>query len=62
MRVQPFVGDVDFGEGLRWHDNRLWYSDMFRGVFAVSAQGQREQIAVLDDQPSGLGWLPDGRL
>lgn len=62
VTVEHLVGDVDFGEGLRWHDGRLWYSDMYRGVFAVSEEGRRERIVTLDDQPSGLGWLPDGRL
>ena len=31
-------------------------------MFAVTTGGDREQIVDLDDHPSGLGWLPDGRL
>lgn len=62
-RPTVFLSDVDFGEGLRWHDGELWYSDMCRGVYAVSPLGSRRLvIAFGDDQPSGLGWLPDGRL
>ena len=57
------IGGIDFGEGPRWHDGRLWYSDFYRhGVFAVTTGGEREQVVALDDHPSGLGWLPDGRL
>ena len=58
------VGDVDFGEGPRWRDGRLWYSDFYqRAIYAVSPDGNREAIhADLDDRPSGLGWLPDGSL
>jgi sugar lactone lactonase YvrE len=54
---------LDFGEGPRWHDGRLWFSDFYQhGVFTVTADGTREQVVALDDHPSGLGWLPDGRL
>ncbi len=54
---------LDFGEGPRWHDGRLWYADFYRhGVFTLDADGGEETVLTLDDQPSGLGWLPDGRL
>ncbi len=54
---------LDFGEGPRWHDGRLWYSDFFQHHVAAVDLDQRRQIMVeLDDRPSGLGWLPDGRL
>ena len=52
-----------FGEGLRWHDGRLWFSDFFmHRVCTVDLDGTLEVVLELDDQPSGLGWLPDGRL
>jgi sugar lactone lactonase YvrE len=53
-----------FGEAPRWHDGRLWYSDFYRqGVFSIDAGGgnERRELTV-DQQPSGLGWLPDGSL
>src|SRR5687767_1481707 len=57
------IDGLDFGEGPRWHDGRLWYSDLFQGaIFAVAADGKRERICDVPGQPSGLGWLPDGRL
>jgi sugar lactone lactonase YvrE len=51
-------------EGPRWHDGRLWFSDMHaREVVSVDPSGaDRRTEAVVDHQPSGLGWLPDGRL
>lgn len=50
-------------EGLRWHDGRLWASDFYTGqVIAVDLQGRVEVICRVLQQPSGLGWLPDGRL
>ncbi|MEE3252469.1 MAG: SMP-30/gluconolactonase/LRE family protein [Actinomycetota bacterium] len=61
---EKFLDGLDFGEGPRWHDGRLWYSDFFQHqVYAVSSNGERETILDLgDEQPSGLGWLPDGSL
>ena len=50
-------------EGLRWHEDRLWASDFYtEQVIAVDLQGRVEQICRVPQQPSGLGWLPDGRL
>jgi sugar lactone lactonase YvrE len=56
------VDGVDFGEGPRWHDGALWYSDFHqRAIYRVTAEGERTAVyAGLDDRPSGMGWLPDG--
>ena len=52
-----------FGEGPRWHEGRLWFSDFYaHAVKSVGADGVQRIELELDDQPSGLGWLPDGRL
>ena len=54
---------LGFAEGLRWHEGRLWFSDFL--VHRVSSRGPDGDVRVeaeLDDRPSGLGWLPDGRL
>ncbi|NNL65254.1 MAG: gluconolaconase [Myxococcales bacterium] len=52
-----------FGEGPRWRDGRLWFSDMHHHVVrTVDEQGATETIVEVPNQPSGLGWLPDGRL
>ena len=62
--VDLLVDGLDFGEGPRWRDGQLWYSDFFQHrVFTVTADGQRETVLDLgEEQPSGLGWLPDGDL
>jgi sugar lactone lactonase YvrE len=58
-----FVDGIDFGEGPRWHDGRLWFSDFYQHtVSSVGADGARRVELQIDDFPSGLGWLPDGRL
>jgi sugar lactone lactonase YvrE len=52
-----------FGESPRWHDGRLWFSDMGAGeLIAADLQGNREVIAEIPATPMGTGWLPDGRL
>jgi sugar lactone lactonase YvrE len=52
-----------FGEGPRWRDGRLWLSDFYaHSVFSIDPAGNIRTELELDDQPSGLGWLPDGRL
>ena len=56
--------DLRFPEGARWHEDRLWFSDMHTGQVFKSNPSARTlaEVAVVDDQPSGLGWLPDGSL
>jgi sugar lactone lactonase YvrE len=54
---------IYFGEGPRWRDGRLWFSDFYdHAVKSVDANGVIRNEFSVDDQPSGLGWLPDGRL
>ena len=56
--------NIAFGEGPRWHNGHLWFSDMHgQQVIKLAPNGSHEIILRLqDDQPSGLGWLPDGDL
>jgi sugar lactone lactonase YvrE len=51
-------------ESLRWHDGALWFSDLVRGgcVYRIASTGELERIVEVPGQPSGLGWLPDGRM
>lgn len=52
-----------FYEGPRWHDGRWWVSDFYRhAVVAITPGGVPEMVMRVDQQPSGLGWLPDGTL
>jgi sugar lactone lactonase YvrE len=53
-----------FGEGPRWHEGRLWFSDFYRhGIFSIDESGEDERLEhSVPTQPSGLGWLPDGDL
>ena len=52
-----------FPEGPRWRDGKLWFSDMHGDrVMTVDLEGRSETVVEVPGRPSGLGWLPDGRL
>ncbi len=52
-----------FLEGPRWRDGRLWLSDMLgHRVLTVDPAGRSETVFEVPNRPSGLGWLPEGRL
>jgi sugar lactone lactonase YvrE len=55
--------DIYFGEAPRWRDGRLWFSDFYaHAVKSVSLAGDMRTEFEIDDQPSGLGWMPDGSM
>jgi len=54
---------IYFGDDARWRQGRLWFSDFFaHAVKSVSLAGDLRTEVAIDDQPSGLGWMPDGSL
>jgi sugar lactone lactonase YvrE len=62
LEALPFVDGIVYGEGPRWHNDRLWFTDGPAGrVCSVSEAGD---VAVEAEvaHASGLGWLPDGTL
>ncbi len=57
------VDGLAFAEGPRWHDGKLWFSDFYtHEVKCIDANGSATTVARVPGQPSGLGWLPDGRM
>jgi sugar lactone lactonase YvrE len=58
----PFIEGITYGEGPRWHDGRLWFSDGPAG--RVYSAGETGDVAVEVEilRASGLGWLPDRTL
>jgi sugar lactone lactonase YvrE len=53
-----------FLEAPRWHEDRIWFSDFYtyRVLSAGEDGSDLRTEASVPQQPSGLGWLPDGRL
>ncbi|WP_066896321.1 SMP-30/gluconolactonase/LRE family protein [Mycolicibacterium houstonense] len=52
-----------FGEGPRWFEGLLWFSDMLgEAVHTVNLSGSMTTLHVPGHSPSGLGFRPDGTL
>ncbi|MBS4215164.1 SMP-30/gluconolactonase/LRE family protein [Neobacillus rhizophilus] len=63
-KTTVLLENIYFGEGPRWKDGQLWLSDIFdNSVLKVDvSSGSTNKICEVDGEPSGLGWLADGRL
>lgn len=52
-----------FPESPRWHDDKLWFSDVLdHKVMTVDIAGHSETVVRLPGLPSGLGWLANNHL
>lgn len=57
------IDGLYFAEGPRWRDDWLYFSDMYaHSVKRVDVDGAVETVVEVPNQPSGLGWLRDGRM
>ena len=64
VQTTAVASGFKFLEAPRWHEDRIWFSD-FYGLQVFSAREDGSDLRTEADvaqQPSGLGWLPDGRL
>lgn len=62
--LTKFLDGGTFFESPRWHEGRWWVSDFYTNggrILAIDPGGAIEREIPLE-QPSGLGWLPDGTL
>ena len=61
--MKKLLGGGHYFEGVRWHDGHWYVSDLYGPhVLKVSTDGVSEIVATVPEQPSGLGWLPNGDL
>ena len=61
--LKKLIGGLYFGEGPRWHENKLWFSDFYsHKVMTLDENNSLETVCEVPSQPSGLGWLPNGDL
>jgi sugar lactone lactonase YvrE len=61
--LKTLLDGLCFPEGPRWHDGHFYFSDMHaHRVIASDLSGKSEVVCEVPNQPSGLGWLPDGRM
>ncbi|MHA3022578.1 SMP-30/gluconolactonase/LRE family protein [Mycobacterium sp. BMJ-28] len=63
MTVQPLANGFCFGEGARWFEGLVWFSDMLgEAVHTVTLAGEMSTLPLPGHAPSGLGFAPDGTL
>ena len=63
LTARVLLDGLVFPEGPRWHDGKLWFSDMHATkVMTVDPVGHSQEVVSVPELPSGLGFLPDGRL
>lgn len=62
--ITTVVGELTYAECPRWHEGRIWFVDFYsHRVLSAEEDGTDLRTeAEVPAQPSGLGWLPDGRL
>ena len=61
-QIVSLVAGRAFLEGPRWYDGALYLSDMHGdAVLRITEEGNVATVVEVE-QPSGLGWLPDGSL
>ncbi|MFV1361920.1 SMP-30/gluconolactonase/LRE family protein [Mycolicibacterium elephantis] len=61
--LRPLADGFCFGEGPRWFEGLLWFSDMLgEAVHTVTLQGAVTTLPMPGHAPSGLGFRPDGSL
>ncbi len=62
--ITTVISGMSFTECPRWHEGRLWFSDFYTyQVYSAKEDGSDLRVeASVPNQPSGLGWLPDGRM
>jgi sugar lactone lactonase YvrE len=62
-KFEALVSGLSLTECPRWHDGRLYFSDFYtQRVLAVTLDGTVQTVAEIPGRPSGLGFLPDGRM
>jgi sugar lactone lactonase YvrE len=63
MKLTPLANGFCFGEGPRWFEGLLWFSDMLgEAVHTVTLGGSLTTLPLPGHAPSGLGFRPDGSL
>jgi sugar lactone lactonase YvrE len=63
MMPEPLANGFCFGEGPRWFEGLLWFSDRLgAAVHTADMRGTLTTVPLPGHSPSGLGFRPDGSL
>lgn len=61
--MQLLLDGGNFFEGPRWHDGHWYVSDLYQHhILKIDTSGRAEVVAKVPNQPSGLGWMPEGSM
>jgi sugar lactone lactonase YvrE len=62
--IRTVVDGMSYLECPRWHDGRVYVSDFYtQRVLALDLDGGGvDLVATVPEQPSGIGWMPDGTM
>ncbi len=62
VRGRVVAAGVAVCEAPRWHAGAPWWSDMHANQVNRLTDGTAQAVCTVPGRPSGLGWLPDGRM
>ena len=62
-KLTTLMEGLTFCEGPRWHEGKFYFSDFYsHKVYTLDLEGNYEVVVEVPNQPSGLGWMPDGTM
>jgi sugar lactone lactonase YvrE len=65
-QIRTVVDGMSYLECPRWHDGRVYVADFYtQRVVALDldgGSGEPDTVVEVPEQPSGIGWLPDGTM
>jgi sugar lactone lactonase YvrE len=63
LKTTVLVANLSFPESPRWHNGKLWLTDLFLNrVMHADLSGNIQTVLEMTDTPSGLAWTPNGDL
>ncbi|HWH95299.1 MAG TPA: SMP-30/gluconolactonase/LRE family protein [Baekduia sp.] len=63
IQTRQLTADLRYGEAPRWHAGRLWISDVHGyALKTIDLDGVARTVTEVPGRPSGMGFMPDGRL
>ena len=61
-KLKKLTDGLYFGEGPRWHENKLWFSDFYsHKVMTLDENNLLETVCEVPNQPSGFRLVTEWR-
>lgn len=63
LKPELLIGGLTFPECGRWHEGKLWFSDVDEGrIKTLDLSGRCDAVVEIPGFAAGLGWAPNGNL